>query len=209
MENEIEIQPVYQAKMAFENMFCECDKETFDRLSMSATSDGLSIETRALYSSEAFDSLKEKLTKLNEQYDQMKSNAEAQTQRANILAKVITDITQIVTHDAETKHELLNRITDILATNVNKQILEIEKKTDVTWVKFTSYGQVNIGDKLRFNIGDRIYHERVKLILNRGTNNEEVVYNQKRNFYFISSMVLSGGSNHKNVEIMKSIKNNF
>lgn len=71
-----------------------------------------------------------------------------------------------------------------------------------SWQPVTGPGQVKMGDKLRFTIGDNKYSETAKLILHPGTDKEEVIYSKRRNFYFIMAMVMSGFSNHKNVEFM-------
>lgn len=76
---------------------------------------------------------------------------------------------------------------------------------DEYWQRIVMPGQVREGDRLRFTIGDKHFTERAKLILNPGTATEEVVYDKGKNFYFITSMVTSGTSNHKNVEV--AIKN--
>ena len=68
------------------------------------------------------------------------------------------------------------------------------------WKPMTSAGQVRVGDRLRFTIGDNTYNERVKQVLHAGTGKEEVIYNKRQNFYFITSMVLNGTSSTKNVE---------
>ena len=70
------------------------------------------------------------------------------------------------------------------------------------WAPVTKAGQVQVGDKLRFTIGDKAYSQRAKLILHAGTDKEEVIYDKGRNYYFITAMVLSGFSNHKNVEVL-------
>jgi Lar family restriction alleviation protein len=75
-----------------------------------------------------------------------------------------------------------------------------------TWQPITKPGQVRKGDKLRFKIGDQQYHERAKLILESGTDKEEVVYNIRENFYFITSMVIGGRSSHKSVEFFGSVE---
>jgi len=67
------------------------------------------------------------------------------------------------------------------------------------WTEVEGAGQVKPGDELRFRIGDKQFSERAKLILHAGTDKEEVIYDRKRYFYFITAMVLSGSSNHKNV----------
>lgn len=70
------------------------------------------------------------------------------------------------------------------------------------WVPVTKPGQVNVGEKLRFTVGDKQHHARAKQVLFAGTASEEVVYDKGRNFYFITSMVANGSSNHKNVEVL-------
>lgn len=76
---------------------------------------------------------------------------------------------------------------------------------DEFWRPLVMAGQVREGDRLRFTIGDKAFTERAKSILNPGTEAEEVIYDKGKNFYFITSMVLSGSSQHKNVEV--AIKN--
>lgn len=68
------------------------------------------------------------------------------------------------------------------------------------WEAITEAGQVKVGDYLQFKIGDRHFRERAKQILQAGTDKEEVIYDKSKNFYFITSMIINGGSNHKNVE---------
>lgn len=68
------------------------------------------------------------------------------------------------------------------------------------WKPVTGPGQVHHGDRLRFTVGDNQHQQRAKSILHWGTDREEVVYDKGRNFYFITSMVANGSSNHKGVE---------
>jgi len=74
----------------------------------------------------------------------------------------------------------------------------------MAWTPVTKPGQVRVGDKLRFTIGDKHYSQRAKLILHAGMEDEEVIYDKGRNFYFITKCVLSGFSNHKNVEVLQA-----
>jgi hypothetical protein len=78
----------------------------------------------------------------------------------------------------------------------------VEAPRSREWQPVTGPGQVRKGDKLRFKIGDKVYDERAKLILNPGADKEEVIYDKGRNFYFITAMVMSGFSNHKCVEVL-------
>lgn len=68
------------------------------------------------------------------------------------------------------------------------------------WKPVTGPGQVHHGDRVRFTIGDKQHQQRAKSILNWGTDKEEVIYDRGQNYYFITSMVANGTSNHKNVE---------
>jgi hypothetical protein len=72
-----------------------------------------------------------------------------------------------------------------------------------SWNPIIKPGQVKVGDKLKFKIGDKEYRETAKQILNQGTDKEEVIYNIQKNFYFITSMIISGFSNHKFVEVLE------
>lgn len=72
--------------------------------------------------------------------------------------------------------------------------------------KLTDYGQVDEGDFLVIDFCGARMVVKANLILQKGTENEEVIYNRKKNFYFITSMVLDGTSNHKNVYVIPQIK---
>jgi hypothetical protein len=85
---------------------------------------------------------------------------------------------------------------------IAKEALE-QQPSSARWIAVTGAGQVKVGDKLRFKIGDKEYSERAKQILNSGTEKEEIIYHIRENFYFITSMVASGFSNHKCVEVLK------
>lgn len=70
------------------------------------------------------------------------------------------------------------------------------------WAPVTRTGQVKVGDRLRFNIGDKAHTARAKLILQPGAKQEEVIYHKGNNFYFITAMVVDGASSHKSVEVL-------
>jgi hypothetical protein len=74
----------------------------------------------------------------------------------------------------------------------------------VAWTPLNSAGQIQAGDFIRFNIGEAEFVERAAEILNSGSADEEVVYNKKRNYYFITSMALDGSSNHKNIQVLSN-----
>lgn len=102
--------------------------------------------------------------------------------------------------DAEkVKAAFAERLTAI----ANLKPVKLQSKS--TWRYITGAGQVQVGDKLRFKIGDREHRETVKQILHPGAEKEEVIYHMRENFYFITSMVISGFSNHKCVEVLTKI----
>lgn len=70
------------------------------------------------------------------------------------------------------------------------------------WRNLTGVGQIKKGDCLRIWLGDKTLTVKAQAILNPGQTSEEVVYNRKRNYYFIVSMVLDGSSLVKAVEFM-------
>jgi hypothetical protein len=58
------------------------------------------------------------------------------------------------------------------------------------WKPLTAPGQVKVGTKLRFTIGDDKYSEKAKLILHPGTDKEEIIYNKGKNYYLITSVAI-------------------
>lgn len=74
-----------------------------------------------------------------------------------------------------------------------------EKDADAVqeWQDMTGYGQVKVGDFISFFIGDHHFGEKVKIVLNAGTDREELIYNKKKNYYVICKNVLTGFGNVK------------
>lgn len=68
--------------------------------------------------------------------------------------------------------------------------------------RVTGYGQIKKGDVISMVMAGRRICTSAKEVLNTGTSKEEIVYNRKKNHYFITSMVLDGTSNHKDVFII-------
>lgn len=64
---------------------------------------------------------------------------------------------------------------------------------------------MKVGDKLRFTIGDEKYSEVAKLILHPGTDQEEIIYNKRRNYYLITSMAIANRGSQKNVRVLAAI----
>lgn len=67
------------------------------------------------------------------------------------------------------------------------------------WLPLTAPGQVQPGDWLSFSVAGEVSYAIAREILNHGTDAEEVIYNRKKNYYFITSMVVVGTSSHKDV----------
>lgn len=69
------------------------------------------------------------------------------------------------------------------------------------WDALARPGQIQPGDQLSFTVGGSLICAPVALVLFPGTDREEIVYNRKKNHYFITSMALDGTSSHKSVRV--------
>lgn len=66
-------------------------------------------------------------------------------------------------------------------------------------------GQIKKGDALILETkSGAIISSKAKILVNASSQKEEVVYNKKKNFYFITSMVLDGSSWIKEVLVISS-----
>lgn len=79
--------------------------------------------------------------------------------------------------------------------------------TEQQWQDMTGYGQVKVGDFISFFIGEQHFDERVKEVLNPGTEREELIYNKKKNYYVISKNVLTGFGNVKQFRFCTTASN--
>lgn len=75
------------------------------------------------------------------------------------------------------------------------------REEEFNWRPLHSVGQLQEGDKIRFVLDGKEQTRRVKEVINPGTDKEEVIYNKRRNFYFITRMALDGSSRVKGVMI--------
>lgn len=75
------------------------------------------------------------------------------------------------------------------------------REDEFNWEHLRSTGQIKPGDKLRFTVSGETATARVKDVLNPGTDAEEVIYNLKKNYFFITKMALAGSSTHKSVQV--------
>ncbi len=71
------------------------------------------------------------------------------------------------------------------------------------WNPITEYGQISVGDWLSFSVDGKFICATAKEILNAGHSTEEIIYNRKRNHYFISSLAINGQSSHKDVRVYR------
>lgn len=71
------------------------------------------------------------------------------------------------------------------------------------WQPLTAPGQIQVGDWLSFMVSGRFICAPVRLVIDAGTDREEVVYNRGKNHYFVTSMAVDGTSTHKGVLVAK------
>lgn len=75
------------------------------------------------------------------------------------------------------------------------------REDEFNWEPLRAAGQIRVGDKIRFELSGDTVTRRVKKIFAPGTEREEIIYSEKKNFYLITSMALAGKSSQKNVRI--------
>ena len=80
--------------------------------------------------------------------------------------------------------------------------------TQAQFLPITGYGQINTGDKLSWlYIDEKGYYKigkcKVKDVLFKGTEQEEIIVNRKKNNYFLTKKYLAGNSWVKDVKLLK------
>lgn len=75
-----------------------------------------------------------------------------------------------------------------------------------TVAPLTRAGQIKVGDILIIDDGEEVKSYTAKIVINAGTEKEEIVLRKKRNVYFITSMYLSGQSWVKDACIVRQAK---
>lgn len=83
----------------------------------------------------------------------------------------------------------------------------VSPKVTEKWVPLNRAGQIQAGDSFHCMMAGKFICAKAKLVLNSGTAREEIVYNRKKNHYFITSMVLDGTSSHKDVMVAEGWRN--
>ncbi|WP_439684820.1 hypothetical protein MNJPNG_04760 [Cupriavidus oxalaticus] len=96
-----------------------------------------------------------------------------------------------------------DRLNDLIA-HATGHPAEAQQSEAVAWQPITAPGQVSIGDKLHFTIGDTEYRETVKDLIDPGTDREEIIYNIRRNYYLITSMCMQNKGSQKNVRFLRA-----
>ncbi|WP_437880868.1 hypothetical protein [Pseudomonas sp. LRF_L74] len=62
-------------------------------------------------------------------------------------------------------------------------------------------GQIEVGDELRFHVAGELVNAKAEQVLHPGSEQEEVVWDSRRNHYFNTCMAIDGTSSHKQVLI--------
>lgn len=78
---------------------------------------------------------------------------------------------------------------------------KVLREDEFQWERLDCPGQIIAGDEIRFTLSGKTITARVGEVLNPGTDREEVVYNRRRNHYFITAMAIAGTSTHKGVRV--------
>ncbi|CAK9889164.1 hypothetical protein [Pseudomonas fluorescens] len=94
----------------------------------------------------------------------------------------------------------LDRITEILSASAEPSA-PVERGP---WQPITAPGQIQEGDWLSFTVAGGFICAQARLIINPGTPREEIIYNRKKNHYFVTSMAIDGSSTHKGVLVAKA-----
>lgn len=94
----------------------------------------------------------------------------------------------------------------VWAKSVIDAHIDARTKDVADWKPISAPGQVNVGAKLRFTIGDEKFSETAKQILNAGVETEEIIYNKRKNYYLITSMAIQNKGSQKNVEFLAASK---
>lgn len=71
------------------------------------------------------------------------------------------------------------------------------------WQRLTAPGQVKVGDTVRFDLGGEQKTHRVALVLEAGTEREEIIYHKRNNWYLITAMAIANSGSQKNVEFRR------
>lgn len=84
---------------------------------------------------------------------------------------------------------------------LSKQAAPVSDGLPEQW-RLAGPGQIKSGDVIIMTTAGRRICKTAKEVLHAGTREEEVIYNKKKNHYFITRMVLDGTSYHKDVYIV-------
>lgn len=90
------------------------------------------------------------------------------------------------------RHQTPADLARALARAARTACASVLREEEFEWAEVRAAGQVRAGDKLRvYDARGEIKHFRVHQVLNPGDpRHEEIIVNRRRNFYFITSMLL-------------------
>lgn len=71
----------------------------------------------------------------------------------------------------------------------------------MSWQPLIGPGHIQQGDWLSFTVAGKHFCAQAKLIIDSGSEREEVVYNRNKNHYFVTAMAIDGTSTHKGVMV--------
>ena len=85
-----------------------------------------------------------------------------------------------------------------------RELDQIKAESDTSaWQPLEATGQIKQGDWLSFTVAGSFFCVQAKLIIDPGTEKEEIVYNRQKNHYFVTSMAVDGTSTHKGVLVAR------
>jgi hypothetical protein len=103
--------------------------------------------------------------------------------------------------DEEDEHDFVKELRTFVALSASTEPSAPPEQSE--WHPLTAPGQIQEGDRLSFKVGSSFICARARQIIAPGTDKEEVVYNRKKNHYFLTSMAVDGTSSHKNVMVAR------
>jgi len=100
--------------------------------------------------------------------------------------------------DRELAEKITDRMCQITPVYTNPLVMP------GPWQPLRAPGQIQVGDWISATVAGSLICARAQLVIEPGTAREEIVYNRKKNHYFVTSMALDGTSNHKGVLVAKA-----
>ncbi|MFW8589866.1 hypothetical protein ACOI22_03590 [Glaciecola sp. 2405UD65-10] len=137
----------------------------------------------------------ERIVEIEAENETLKKTKNAQASLIKSLEKVQAHLTN---KDYSLSEGNLKSLESSLESEreMNAELTEENERRN-RMIKITGFGQLSIGDRIKI-IGkserDSYKSVTVKDVLNKGRVNEEVIINKRFNHYFITNMLINGGS---------------